>query len=223
MSGTAARSTWADRMVAETGTRRSTTSRVIAMAKTASLKNSTRSNSRFPASLISPLPPHTSDAAQPVGLRTGRLRTGGPGTGGPGTGNPPPGRSGPGVAPGVMSSLDMGRLLAVLTRRCAAGRGSERTVLRASSTRAGPARKLGARFRDEFGARLGGKLGGGQRPRGLLDQAGRLQFAVDHAELAQPPRTDQDPAFQRANGLVIGGHGIGQCPAQPVDVLAQAG
>src|ERR1017187_9349426 len=186
MSGTAARSTWADRMVAEIGTRRSTTSRVIAMAKTASLKNSTRSNSRFPASIISPLPPHTSDAAQPVGLRTGRL----------GPGNPPPARSGPGVSPGVMSSLDMGRLLAVLTRRCAAGRGSERTVLRASSTRAGPARKLGARFRDEFGARLGGKLGGGQRPRGLLDQAGRLQFAVDHAELVQPPGADQDPAFQ---------------------------
>jgi hypothetical protein len=62
-------------MAAEAGTRRSTTSRVIAMAKTVSLKNSTRSNSRFPALIMSPPSGHASQAAQLARPRTGQLLT----------------------------------------------------------------------------------------------------------------------------------------------------
>src|ERR1017187_1506566 len=87
-------------MAAEVGTRRSTTSRVIAMAKTASLKNSTRSNSRFPALIMSPLSGHASQAAQPA--RPGTAR---PGTGHLLTGRLGSGRPGSGRSPAVMSSL----------------------------------------------------------------------------------------------------------------------
>ena len=61
-------SSWAA-LATTAGTRMSTTSRVMAMAKTASLKNSTRSYSRFPAteSGFSALRPRCAAPSAPIG------------------------------------------------------------------------------------------------------------------------------------------------------------